>query len=217
MNNNKIPSHVLLSTTITLLLLLSSATVDNVLDVDGNPLVPGIKYYILPATQNYGGLSLKPRKNTNTCPFYVSFEKNKASLGHAVTFTPKNEQDSEITTSSPLQIISQADYGRCELTKWWRLVADSANDGSGRLLVVTGGPQSDWFRMRSAGNGVYKIVYCPDDSNSIGNLVKDDVVCADLGVFNKVDGDVEKWFLGMRSEKWVLLVKFKKVDEPQIL
>ncbi|GAU35588.1 hypothetical protein TSUD_295240 [Trifolium subterraneum] len=66
-----------------------------VLDISGNKVTTGVKYYILPVIRGKGGgLTVTNVNNLNsnnsTCPLYVLQEKLEVKNGQAVTFTPYN-------------------------------------------------------------------------------------------------------------------------------
>jgi hypothetical protein len=91
------------------------AAPEPVLDISGNKVTTGVKYYILPVFRGKGGgLTVTNVNNlnsgNNTCPLYVLQEKLEVKNGQGVTFTPYNTKQGVILTSTDLNIKSKTSH-----------------------------------------------------------------------------------------------------------
>ncbi|KAL5706203.1 hypothetical protein ACHQM5_024403 [Ranunculus cassubicifolius] len=148
--------------------LLTTAQLPAVLDTTGQPLEPGVQYYILPSTASRGGATLVNRNGS--CPLYVGLEARAGATGLPVLFNPFVSDESVIRESSNFALSFDASSICNQPTDWAR------DGGSGARVLITTRREnapSDFFRIERDGNA-YKLGYCPD---SVGRPR-----CGDVGV-----------------------------------
>ncbi|KAI4311842.1 hypothetical protein MLD38_036705 [Melastoma candidum] len=178
-----------------------------VLDITHSPLIPNIKYYILPVIRGRGGgITI----STSTCPSAVIQEPYEVSHGLPVIFKPfdgekgviRESTDLNIRFSSPGHLNLTSCKDKC--TSVWRL--DGYDEKTRQWYVTTGGVEgnpgrqtvSNWFKIDKFRDD-YKLVFCP----SVCSFCK--VVCKDVGVFVEKGGNRS---LVLNDEP--LMVMFKK-------
>ncbi|XP_048502281.1 kunitz trypsin inhibitor 5-like [Beta vulgaris subsp. vulgaris] len=200
-----IPSIV--ATFLLLILFLSppttNAQVVDIFDMDGDVVVTGRNYYVLPVVQRRGGgISTAPESAIQKCPLYVVQETNTASLGLPVTFYGTNRATQNVTFSTVMNIVfaSSAATKECGALLGW-MVAETA----GKRFVVPGGNaargssgKENWFtieRFFPRFHFDYKFKFCSSDNTN----------CGDLGVEVQLDGT---WRLVVGAAP--LRIKFKK-------
>lgn len=208
-------THFLLPLATTLLLLLAlsptlttgDVDTDPVLDLDGNPLEVGSRYYILPAGAGFrGGLTLSAKPG-QLCPLYVVESPREVDLGKAVKFTPRDSTQTQISLSSEV-IIDSGFSAYCRDVGIWRL---RITPTSRRYEVVAAGAFETpltLFRIMRVGSSsklpVYKIVYC-DPNPHFG-------LCQDLGIFDDNNSGLKLLSLMTNSDDALLVVFHKKTE-----
>ncbi|XP_019179054.1 PREDICTED: miraculin-like [Ipomoea nil] len=139
-----------------------------VLDAEGNPLIPGEKYYAVPATLGVEGaisLDSSPIQETqqSTCPNAVVLNTSVAGVrpfakGLPLVFYPRRGLQ-EVQESLPLNVaFYREDSDPCAKETVWRL--EGGEEGAGeKPVIVTGGEIGDegdianWFRIQKNING----------------------------------------------------------------
>ncbi|XP_022857177.1 kunitz trypsin inhibitor 2-like [Olea europaea var. sylvestris] len=148
-----------------------------VLDTEGHPVRPGVKYYILPPYPGAGsGLTLAPNKGK--CPYEIVQILSEPANGLPVTFSSANAHDKTIQLNTDLNI-KFTDFKHttpCHESKVWKF------DASKQQFVTVGGVEGkpgpetlpNWFKIQKEHKD-YKIQYCPTVCK------KCRVICGDVG------------------------------------
>ncbi|NP_001265999.1 triosephosphate isomerase 1 precursor [Cicer arietinum] len=150
--------------------------IEQVLDTNGNPLIPGDEYYIFPASDNpkTGGLTLNKISDAE-CP--VTVLQNNATRGLPVKFTlsGSNNTGNNILTNTDLEIEFTKKPNCVESSKWIVFVDDFTPQG----CVGIGGPENHlgleilngkFLIVRHASGYVYRFGFCLDVSGDCGLL-----------------------------------------------
>jgi hypothetical protein len=166
------------------------AAPEPVLDISGNKVTTGVKYYILPVFRGRGGgLTVTNVNNlnsgNNTCPLYVLQEKLEVKNGQTVTFTPYNTNQGVILTSTDLNIKSYATDTTCSQSQVWKLLKVL----TGVWFLATGGVEGNpgfdtmfnWFKIEKADKD-YVLSFCPTVS-------KTQTLCRELGIYVDDNGN----------------------------
>ncbi|CAH9065869.1 unnamed protein product [Cuscuta europaea] len=155
----------------------------SVLDVDGNGVQSGVKYYVVPVSQTQGG-GLDLLTPTTRCPRSV-IQVGPKVTGGAVVFTPAVATKKGVVvngTDLNVEIFpSAANAGKC--SNVWRISGnDPENVDVAQFVVssgVKGNPSSstavNWFMILKSVNG-YKFNFCPV------SLCDCNPVCQDIGI-----------------------------------
>ncbi|KAK7315098.1 hypothetical protein VNO77_33630 [Canavalia gladiata] len=172
--------------TIELFIGITAAAPEPVLDISGQKLRTGVKYYILPAirAKGAGGLTAASTGN-DTCPLFVVQEKLESLRGTPVTFTPYNAQKGVILTSTDLNIKSYVTKTTCANTPVWKLLKVL----TGVWFLSTGGVEGNpgietivnWFKIEKAEKD-YVLSFCP-------SVCKCQTLCRELGIYVDDDGN----------------------------
>ncbi|KAL9226168.1 hypothetical protein vseg_002010 [Gypsophila vaccaria] len=209
MTNNVMISKT--SIIIFLFLYISTTTTtayENVLDSEGNPVLPKTPYYVLPMnTSQGGGVTLLSKSSESPCPFHVALDPSTGSRGTAVKFLYYRSEAIK-TTYIDVDLNVVFDFGgtKCSEPKGWRL---STKGGSSSSYVRTGGQvglifeELDWFKVKKVveedgKKNVYKFVWCPEFMEGSSKI------CLNLGVVS--EGGVG--YLAVKDTP--LLVQFKR-------
>ncbi|CAH8359358.1 unnamed protein product [Eruca vesicaria subsp. sativa] len=149
-----------------------------VLDTDGDFILDGGSYYVLPIFSG-GGLTLSPRGG-NQCPLYIGQEDSDVNRGIPVKFSNPKSRFGFVLESVNLNIKMDVKATICvQSTYWWIAESDM---GTKKFFVVAGPkPEEDslksFFQIKKTQyfhNG-YTIAFCPNEYD-----------CIDVGIF--VDG-----------------------------
>ncbi|KNA03096.1 hypothetical protein SOVF_212410 [Spinacia oleracea] len=137
-----------------------------VLDMDGNPVEAGSRYYVQTLGSrgaSRGGLAAEPL--SGICPLYVGQHRSWTNQGRPITFYPADPSQKNITLSSDVNIAFGLN-GLCRNQGVWQLTSN----GDGVFYVTTNGEIgnpgaetfTNWFKLEEAlpGTNSYKIVYC---------------------------------------------------------
>jgi Trypsin and protease inhibitor len=190
----------------------SSATSELVHDHNGEFLIPGQKYYILPFMRGNGG-GVTMVQHNSPCPFYVGQENIEVDDGRPVTFHPVNSKQGFIGLSEDVNINFSVNTP-CRYSTVWKL--GYAEGAANNRYVMTGGSMgnpgqatvNNWFKIErwesTSESTVYKLVFCP----SVCETCK--VVCGDVGLFFEGDKDKKKRLLGLNGASFPVV--FKKMD-----
>ncbi|KAL5993397.1 hypothetical protein ACLOJK_014321 [Asimina triloba] len=132
-----------------------------VLDVAGQPLIPGTAYHVLPDSRyageaSGGGLTLIDRYGNQSCPFYVGQENSSQSSGLPVIFTPFFESETVIHLQADFTAHFDA-ATTCVQTTTWAL--DEPASATGTVLLRTG-TDPVYLRIVTEGDA-YNLYYCP--------------------------------------------------------
>lgn len=158
---------------------LSSQHAKQVKDTNGNPILPGSRYLILPAFRSAdgGGISLGRTTANSECPVTIQQDYFEVVTGLPVKFSIAGVDISTgaILTGTPLDI-EFAEKPECATSSKWHFVGDDFP----REWVGIGGVHHE---NRSVLNGsfkiekycfVYKLVFCPIFTSPLG-------LCFDIG------------------------------------
>ncbi|CAA0215947.1 unnamed protein product [Arabidopsis thaliana] len=152
----------------------TEAAVEPVKDINGKPLLTGVKYYILPVIRGRGGGLTMANLKTETCPTSVIQDQFEVSQGLPWIFSPYDKSriipvstDVNIK-SSPTSIWELANFD--ETTKQWFISTCGVEGNPGQKTV------GNWFKIDKFEKD-YKIRFCP----TVCNFCK--VICRDVGVF----------------------------------
>ncbi|XP_027358810.1 kunitz trypsin inhibitor 2-like [Abrus precatorius] len=189
--------------TIELFICITAAAPEPVLDISGQELRTGVKYYILPVIRGKGGGLTVASTGNNTCPLFVLQEKLEVLNGTPVTFTPWNAKDGIILTSTDLNIKSHVTTTTCAQPPVWKLLKVL----TGVWFLSTGGVEGNpgvdtivnWFKIEKAEKD-YVLSFCP-------SVCKCQTLCRELGLF--VDDSGNK-HLALSDKVPSFRVKFKK-------
>ncbi|CAJ1973195.1 unnamed protein product [Sphenostylis stenocarpa] len=171
-----------------LLAFLTNATIknaDQVIDVYGNGVFPGISYYILPAVPapvnppDNGGLKLAKTGNSN-CALTVLHDNSK--LGFPVKFILPGISLIEIYIGSPLEIKFKDSPQCAKSPKWMVFVDKELNETFVGIGGAEGHPGQQIFDGTfhvEIYNFWYKLVFCQTNSTT----------CSDIGMFHPLKGE----------------------------
>ncbi|KAK4799111.1 hypothetical protein SAY86_024476 [Trapa natans] len=202
-----------LSSLLSLLFLLASPLFSSstsapppVLDIDGQSLLIGTEYYILPFVRGQGGgLTISPPQN-GTCPLTVVQKPLEVDSGLPLLFSPASGNNGVVSVSTDLNVYFSSVMTICIQSTVWMLAP--FDDEAGHRFVTTGGRTgnpgqetvNNWFKIEKVKEeeDYYKLVFCPTVCSNCN------VVCGDVGVYD--DNGVRRLALSDVPFK----VKFKK-------
>jgi hypothetical protein len=171
----------------------------DVVDAEGNPVLVGAEYYVLPAVDGSGGgLTLKMRVN-NSCPLYVAQEDSEKSRGLPVVFRPAKGQTgnySSVIVQEHVNLnVNMAAVTTCVQSTAWSV----QNDANTTKRFIKASDSSSLFQIVKAidGDG-YVLYFCPCNCR---------LVCTKVGIY--VDGDEKRWLVIDNSAE-ALRVQFQK-------
>ncbi|KZV32795.1 miraculin [Dorcoceras hygrometricum] len=127
-----------------------------VVDLDGNNLREGSRYYILPLVRGRGGGVTLTSTRNKTCPLSVAQAPFEVQNGLPVTFRPvKSEKGGFIRESTDLNIKFSA-ASVCAQSTVWKL--DQYDEATKQYFITTGGVQgnpgqatiSSWFKSKES-------------------------------------------------------------------
>ncbi|XP_058773501.1 kunitz-type trypsin inhibitor-like 1 protein [Vicia villosa] len=161
-------------------LSFSNNHVKQVLDINGNPISPSEKYYILPAIHEpYGGGVRLGKIHESECEVSIFQDSNKLINGLPVKFNVSGLNPDIIFTGTPIEIEFTERPNCAESPKWLIYVDDIIL----KACVGIGGPEnypsfktwSGTFNIKKHESGFgYKLGFCKKDSSS----------CLDIGRYN---------------------------------
>ncbi|MED6143220.1 hypothetical protein PIB30_004308 [Stylosanthes scabra] len=185
---------------------MAASAPEPVLDVTGQKLRVGVKYYILPVLRGKGGGLTVGSSVNATCPTYVLQDNLEVTRGTPVTFTPSTaNKDGVILTSTDLNIKSVATSSKCknkESSVWrllkvlsgvWFISTDGVEGNPGINTIV------NWFKIEKDGED-YNLSYCPSVCNC-------STLCRPLSIFTDSDGTKH---LSLNDQVPTFKVLFKK-------
>nr|QIJ55473.1 kunitz-type trypsin inhibitor-like protein 2 protein [Cajanus platycarpus] len=163
--------------------LVLSDEVEQVVDINDNPIFPGSTYYIIPAIRGPagGGVKLGLTSNTN-CPVTVLQDFSEVVRGLPVRFKIPGISPGIIFTGTPLEIEFARKPGCTESSKWVVFVDNEIQ----KACVGIGGPKdhpgqqtmSGTFHIQKYKFG-YKLVFCVNGTST----------CLDIGRFDANNGE----------------------------
>ncbi|CAI8593515.1 unnamed protein product [Vicia faba] len=113
--------------------------VEQVLDVNGNPIFPGGRYYILPAIRGPPGGGLRLAKTGNSeCEVTVLQDHHQVITGLPVKFSIPGISPGIIFTGTPIEIAFAEKPNCAESSKWLIFVDDVVQ----KACVGIGGPEN---------------------------------------------------------------------------
>ncbi|KAK7270705.1 hypothetical protein RJT34_26062 [Clitoria ternatea] len=179
------------------------AAPEPVLDITGQKLRTGVKYYILPLIRGRGGGLKVASTSNNTCPLFVVQEKLEVLKGTPVTFTPYNAENGVILTSTDLNIKSYVTPYPCAQPQVWKLLKVL----TGVWFLSTGGVEGNpgfdttinWFKIEKSGKD-YVLKFCP-------SVCKCQTLCRELGLYTGDDGNKH---LALSDQVPSFIVNFKR-------
>ncbi|KAH6770496.1 hypothetical protein C2S52_015299 [Perilla frutescens var. hirtella] len=150
-----------------------------VVDIDGNPVLVGVDYYILPVIRGRGGGLTLASTGNKSCPLDVVQEPLEVNNGLPLTFRPANSSEGVVHVSADQNFIFSA-ASICVQSTVWVLYEEESTQ---TFFITTGGVEgnpgretiSNWFRVDEY-EGDYKLVYCP----GVCSICR--VRCGDIGV-----------------------------------
>ncbi|KAJ4820033.1 Trypsin inhibitor [Rhynchospora pubera] len=184
-------------------LLSNTATSTPVYDVDGEPLIPEIGYYILPLIRGHGG-GVELYYN-GSCPYYIAQAFSEVDYGLPVHFHPVNPDEGTIPLSTDLNIDFYDIITVCQQSVW-QLSDPEGDSGSryvrvGRVLENPGEETVNrWFKIETHPRGDYKLVFCPTVCETCRP------VCGDIGLLSQGDSRL----LGLSDEPYRVVFKRKE-------
>ncbi|OIV98953.1 hypothetical protein TanjilG_07388 [Lupinus angustifolius] len=176
-------SFLLFAFTAKLQLAFSDEEVEQVVDVNGNPIFPGGKYYILPAIRGPQGGGLKlGQTGGSSCPVTVLQNFLEVENGVPIKFTIPGISPGEIYTGTQLDIEStKKPY--CATSSKWIVFVD--NDIA-KACVGIGGPKDHPGKQTLVGKfhiqkykRAYKLVFCITGAST----------CLDIGRYKNENDD----------------------------
>lgn len=182
----------------------------NVCDTDGNPLVPGVQYYIVPGiTNDAGGLTLE--SNNGSCPLNVAQSPNNGDLGLPVIFTIANPHKDLIGLGDNIYISFSTSM--CAESTGWRITGP--DEVSNRYHVSTSkytgnplqGTVDNWFRIEQYMN-VYRLGFCPNECH-------DQCGIPQCGVLSVEVVECHRWLVLTGSNERCFPVQFKRAWKKQ--
>ncbi|KMS98968.1 hypothetical protein BVRB_3g067080 [Beta vulgaris subsp. vulgaris] len=146
---------------LTLLLIFSALSISTafVLDTDGEPLVNGGQYYIIPQSAGImgRGLTLISKPDASPCPLHITRDKDETSLGIPATITSPFKVEF-ITDSVPINIVFKDTPNICVQSLAWQMIPDET---TGQFYVATGGsgflPTESFMVVKIGDKNVYKM------------------------------------------------------------
>ncbi|KAK9757116.1 hypothetical protein RND81_01G141000 [Saponaria officinalis] len=129
----------LISASITLVILLSilSHSTADLVDIDGDPILNGGHYYIIPITTTTSTSGLTYTEKEDQCPLYITKETTENSPGTPVKISSE-ARTLHISLDEPVSLTFQAFASCLNLLAW-----DITFDPLGRKVYITaGGDQS---------------------------------------------------------------------------
>ncbi|GMJ12288.1 ARABIDOPSIS THALIANA KUNITZ TRYPSIN INHIBITOR 5 [Hibiscus trionum] len=154
---------------------VANATNDAVLDVNGDEVLVGVRYYVVSAIWGAGGGGLAiGRESDRKCPEIVVQRRRDVDYGHPVVFSNANSNDGVVRVSSDVRVKFEGPRDRLCLTSTVWKVQDKA-ESSGKRWVELGGSEGEpgcdtvnsWFKIEASfGSGMYKFKYCPSVCSS---------------------------------------------------
>jgi len=187
-----------------------SATSEAVLDIKGQALRKGVKYYVLPVAHGLGGgLVLGKQLNGTQCPLHVVQAQREIFDGIALTFTSVNPNAQKIRVSTDLNVKFSAS-SICIHSMVWTLA--DFDESVNKWFIATNGDVGNpgletvgsWFKIEKDGDvkNTYKFLHCP----GVCSFCK--VICKEVGTYIGADG-VRRLALVNDGER-PLRVMFKK-------
>jgi len=161
-------------------LATSNDVVEQVLDINGNPIFPGGQYYILPALRGPGGGGVRlGRTGDLKCPVTVLQDRREVKNGLPVKFTIPGISPGIIFTGTPLEI-EYTKKPSCAASTKWLIFVDNV---IGKACIGIGGPENypgvqtlgGKFNIQKHASGFgYKLGFCVTGSPT----------CLDIGRFD---------------------------------
>ncbi|MQM07238.1 hypothetical protein Taro_040078 [Colocasia esculenta] len=146
-----------------LLLTARAATASSaVLDVDGNELQRGQRYYAMSSRTIGGGLTTVAIKGT--CPLYVSQAPLHDRLGSSLSFVPEDLNEDTVREGNTLYIMfNETPAAQCSESTMWTLDNEGGYVTTGGTNSTSLGPHYSRFAIRKVGNLVpdYQVHPCP--------------------------------------------------------
>ncbi|KAJ1417259.1 Proteinase inhibitor I3, Kunitz legume [Sesbania bispinosa] len=167
---------------ITKLPLAFSDDVEQVLDINGNPIFPGGKYYILPAIRGPAGGGVKLAKTGDSkCPVTVLQDYLEVVNGLPVKFSIPGISPGIIFTGTPLEIEFIKKPNCAESSKWLVFVDNDIQ----KACVGIGGPEDHPGKQTLRGTfniQKYRFGY------KLGFCVTGSPTCLDIGRYDNGEG-----------------------------
>lgn len=138
-----------------------------VVDIGGQPLRPGVEYYITPAVTDIGGALTSVERNGSSCPKYVGQESGSPNR-LAVSFALFDEKETEVREGKNFKAtFSPATTRTCGGSTAWKV--GKRDEATQKRLIEIGGDDDDndgsYFLIdrdeRFGGNYIYNLEFCP--------------------------------------------------------
>ncbi|KAK1591442.1 hypothetical protein Q3G72_007790 [Acer saccharum] len=184
------------------------------LDINGDKVVMGTKYYITSWIWGAGGGGLNLHAGRNAlCPMDVIQDSLDISNGRPLTFSHVsnhgNQDDNIVYESTDVNIKFTIAPVSCNQPTVWKV--DDYDESTGQWYITTNGVEGNagpetlqnWFKFERYENTYgYKIVHCPSVCESCVKL------CSNVG-YHVADDGVRR--MALKETPFVLV--FKKVSE----
>ncbi|CAA7043116.1 unnamed protein product [Microthlaspi erraticum] len=197
--------YLLLALTAVLAATASDFKPDPILDTDGNTVVGGHSYYLIPAVPGKGGGLGLAGRGDKKCPLDIVQESSEENNGIPVRFSDWWSNIGYVPQTEILRVEMDVGDTACCRQTYWKY--DSDFDKERKQLFVIAAPKdrssSSTYHLKKSGDG-YKFVWCPS-IDCAGKLCSEE--CDVLGIF--VD---EKGVRRLVASSEPHLVKFKKAD-----
>nr|ACU19069.1 unknown [Glycine max] len=181
---------------------LPSATAQDVLDVDGDPIRNGFIYYVLPAIRGNGGGIERAALGKDTCPITVVQSPNPNSKGLEIKF--ESAYPAYYINETLILQIKFSYPQQCERKNpWWAIFKDIFEGPPAIKLFGFHGTELGWFKIQKASKSRdfndYKLVFCQYD----------ETWCLDVGIYVDRQGN-RRLVLAVTGEPF--LVHFHKIS-----
>ncbi|XP_015966198.1 kunitz trypsin inhibitor 5 [Arachis duranensis] len=182
---------------------MAASAAEPVLDVTGQKLRSGVKYFILPVLRGRGGGLTVGSSVNSTCPIYVLQDKLEVTRGTPVTFTPSTPNKDGVILTSTDHNIKSTSAPKCKESSVWRLLKVLSGVWFISTDGVAGNPGVNtvvnWFKIEKDGKD-YNLSFCPSVCNC-------STLCRPLGIFTDSDGTKH---LSLSDQVPTFKVMFKK-------
>ncbi|KAI4299798.1 hypothetical protein L6164_033224 [Bauhinia variegata] len=186
-----------------ILLFALTTNAEPVLDTNGDPLVPGHRYYVYPHIwgPTGGGLLLEKTGNQNTCPVSVLPSLFEVDYGKPLVFSPLLDI-ATVPTDSALDI-AFAEVPDCAESGKWLIVDDIKRE---YWSVGVGGPQdhqgyqtlTGYFKIHKYGSYAYRFSFLPLVNGPMSGYI---------GKAKDEDGNIRIVVTGEESSYGVVFIK----------
>ncbi|MED6203747.1 hypothetical protein PIB30_002516 [Stylosanthes scabra] len=170
-----------------------------VLDSDGQPIFPGLHYYVVASTSDMGGGIRVAKTGNSKCPVTVIQDKNGTAYGIPSKFTIPGISTLEIFEGTPLEVKFITTKPECVKSFNWTVFVDSE---IGKHYIGVGGPEDhpgqqilkgafSFYKYKVG----YKLMFCSKDSSP---------PCSDVRLFGSLEEDERRLILSTNDDDGVV-------------